>query len=243
MLAISDLTIAFRRHGAPPISVLQGLSLTVTPGAVTGLVGESGAGKSLVAASIMGTLPRNANVAGSITVDGEPSAPGAVALAPQGLDALDPLVRLGTQLTRFAGLAGRKADGADLLAAVGLPSETAEAWPHMLSGGMARRALLATALATGAPYIVADEPTAGLDDNTADRVMALLADLARRGHGLLVISHDLARLVRIADELVVLRDGIPVETAPAAAFVGDGAALAHGFTRDLWRVQPSVSAC
>ena len=243
MLEIAGLTIAFRRHGAPAMTVLDDLSLTVRPGEIVGLVGESGAGKSLVATALAGALPRNAVLGGRITVDGASRAPNRLALAPQGVDALDPLVRLGPQISRFARLAGRRVDVAGLLSEVGLPPAAARAWPHMLSGGMARRALLATALATGAPYIVADEPTVGLDPDMADRIMALLSGLRARGHGLLVVSHDLPRLAQIADNVVVLRDGTPLETTPATAFAGDGMALAHGFTRRLWRVQPGVAAC
>ena len=243
MLAVEGLTVRFRRHGAPALTVLDGLNLSAPRRAVTGLCGTSGAGKSLIAAAIAGTLPRNAETSGRILVDGHEPAPGRIALAPQGLDALDPLARVGTQVARFAQLAGREADATGLLRRLGLAAEVAEAWPHELSGGMARRVCLATALATGAPWLVADEPTAGLDGVAADRVMGLLRDLAGDGYGVLVISHDLPRLAAVARDITVLQDGKVVETAPASAFRGTGEGLSHPFARRLWQAQEAVAAC
>jgi peptide/nickel transport system ATP-binding protein len=243
MLVIEGLSVRFRRHGAPPLTVLDGLDLTAPRGAVTGLCGASGAGKSLIAAAIAGTLPRNAETAGRIVVDGQAPAPGRIALAPQGLDALDPLARVGTQIARFARLAGRDVDATGLLARLGLAAEVARAWPHELSGGMARRVCLASALATGAGWLVADEPTSGLDGEAADRVMGLLGSLADEGYGLLVISHDLPRLAAVAAGITVLREGRAVETAPASAFRGGGAALSHPFARRLWQAQDVPSPC
>ena len=243
MLAVEGLTVRFRRHGAPPLTVLDGLTLTAPRGRVTGLCGASGAGKSLIAAAMAGTLPRNAEVTGRISVDGAPPAPGRIALAPQGLDALDPLARVGTQIARFARLAGRRVDAVSLLARLGLAADVAQAWPHALSGGMARRVCLATALATGAPWLVADEPTAGLDGAAADRVTRLLGALADEGYGLLVISHDLPRLAAIAGEITVLQGGRAVETAPASAFRGAGDALSQDVVRRLWRAQEARAPC
>jgi peptide/nickel transport system ATP-binding protein len=243
MLAVEDLTVRFRRHGAPPLSVLERLDLIAARGSVTGLCGASGAGKSLIAAAIAGTLPRNAQVEGRITVEGAAPSPGRIALAPQGLDALDPLARVGAQVARFARLAGRTADAGALLARVGLAPAIVHAWPHALSGGMARRACLATALATGARWVIADEPTAGLDGMVADRIMALFGDLALDGYGVLVISHDLPRLAAVAGEITVLRQGRAVETAPASAFRGDGEGLVHPFAQRLWRAQGAQAPC
>lgn len=243
MLEVEGLTVRFRRHGAPPLTVLRGLDLVAPRGTVTGVCGASGAGKSLIAAAICGTLPRNAEATGRIEVDGAPPSPGRIALAPQGLDALDPLARVGAQIARFARLAGRGVDAAALLARLGLSPGIAEAWPHELSGGMARRACLATAIATGAGWLIADEPTSGLDDENADRIMALLGSLAADGYGVLVISHDLPRLAAVAATITVLEEGRTVETAPASAFRGAGDALGSPFARRLWQAQDVQSAC
>ncbi len=241
-LSVRGLTVRFRRHDGPPLTALEGVSLDAPAGALTGLAGGSGAGKSLVAEALMGAPPRNAEVAGTVTLDGAPPPRGALALAPQGVEALDPLAPLDAQLARFARLARRRPDPAALRARVRLPEAAGRAWPHQLSGGMARRALLATALATGPRVLIADEPTVGLDPAAADAILDLLAGLARKGLVVLAISHDLPRLAAHAASITVLRDGRPVETAPADAFSGDGAALADPWTRALWRAQPSVAA-
>ena len=236
MLQIRALSVGFRRHDGGRETALAGLDLSLARGEVVGLVGGSGAGKSLVAEALMGLLPRNAEVSGQITLNGSPLAPGQVALAPQALDALDPLSRLGAQITRFARLAGQpRPDVSACLSRLGLPRAAAQAFPHELSGGMAKRALIATALATGAPFLIADEPTLGLDPETAERILALLAGLAAEGHGVCVISHDLPRLVAMAGRVILLQEGRMVETAVADDFTADR--LRHPFSRALWAAQ------
>ena len=243
MLEVDNLSVRFRRHAAPPLTILSDLSLTVPSGSVQGLVGVSGAGKSLIASAISGTLPRNAEVSGRIVVDGEAPAPGVVAVQPQGIDALDPLARIGVQIARFARLAGHPVDAPALLHRLGLPPEVIRAWPHELSGGMAKRVCLATALASGAGWLIADEPTAGLDGEAADQITALLGALGGAGYGILVISHDLPRLVSVATTVTVLQDGRCVETADACAFRGCGSRLAHPISRALWRAQGARVPC
>ncbi|RVV97203.1 ABC transporter ATP-binding protein [Mesobaculum littorinae] len=243
-LRARDVGLSFAHPGThpdhAPTRALEGISFDVAPGEVLGIAGSSGAGKSLIAAALAGILPPAALLDGGITLNGTPPSPRDIALAPQRLDALDPLATLGRQIRR---LGGRRTDPAALLARVGLTARVARAYPHSLSGGMARRALLATALAGGAAWVVVDEPTVGLDPEAADRVMALLRALAEEGRGLVVISHDLPRLARIATRVLVLQDGRAVETAPAAAFAGDGTGLATAFARRLWQAQIEDPAC
>jgi peptide/nickel transport system ATP-binding protein len=241
MLWVEDLGVRFRRHDGGRITALEGVSLRVNRREVVGLVGGSGAGKSLVAEALCGLLPRNAEVTGRLTVDRVALRPGQIALAPQGVDALDPLARIGEQVTRFARLGGRTVNVGDLLGGLGLSAEVARAWPHELSGGMAKRALIATALATGADWLVADEPTLGLDPETADMIMELLAGLAWQGKGVLIISHDLPRLVAQASRVTILHEGRMVETAQASAFATTG--LVHPYARDLWAAQTWAAPC
>lgn len=236
-LRIEDLTVSF-----PTGPVLEGVSLALDRGEVVGLTGTSGAGKSIVAEALVGALPPDAIRTGRITLADAPVAPRTVALAPQHLDALDPMAPVGRQILRFARLAGRPVDVPDALARVGLPPDTARLYPHELSGGMARRVLLATALATGADWIVADEPTVGLDEVAAGRVLSLFTDLAATGRGIIVISHDVCGLAKIASRIVILRRGRQVETAPADAFTGTGTAFRDAFSRALWNAQLAPDA-
>jgi peptide/nickel transport system ATP-binding protein len=241
-LVITGLGLSFRRHDGGRLTPLQGIDLRLQCGEVLGLVGGSGAGKSLVASALMQTLPRNAEPRGTILLDGAPVRQGSIALAPQGIDALDPLAPVGRQMARFGRLAGldpvTSSERADrLLAELDLTPDTRTKHPHMLSGGMAKRVLLATSLMGGAKILIADEPTLGLDPANADRIMTCLAALAGPARGVLVISHDLPRLAKIAGRIIVLRDGEMVEEAAAGAFCGEGHALAHPFSRALWQAQ------
>lgn len=242
-LSVINLTVSFSGADGQSVQALKGLSLTVERGEVAGLAGASGAGKSLVAEALMGLLPGNAITGGHVTVDGRKPRPGSLALAPQTIDALDPLARIAPQLARFGKPFGRAVDTARLLADVGLEPDVAHAFPHELSGGMAKRVLLAGALATGAGFIIADEPTGGLDPDNADRIMALIASLARKGHGLLVISHDLKRLAAISRRITVMQDGAIVETANAGCFASEGSTLSSPYTRALWRAQEIYGTC
>jgi peptide/nickel transport system ATP-binding protein len=235
------LGLRFRRHDGQTETVLDAVTLAFGPGELVGLVGGSGAGKSLVADALTGLLPRNAEMTGQITVEGRALRAGDVALAPQGIAALDPLARVGAQLDRMARLAGAPLQAPALASAVGLPVAALRAWPHELSGGMAKRALIATALATQAPYLVADEPTLGLDPALAETVLDLLAELARGGRGVLVISHDLPRLVARAQRVTILQRGRMVETAPAQAFRAGG--LRAPFSQRLWAAQGWGQGC
>ena len=235
MLVVENLSVHFRQHHGDRLSPIKDVSFTLQRGGLTGLVGGSGAGKSLIAEALIGNLPRNAELSGRMEFDGVPPRHGALALAPQSREALDPLCPVGAQVARFAQLAGRRCDVPALFETLGLSQASLEQWPHQLSGGMAKRVLLATALATGADCIIADEPTAGLDGAAADRIMALLASIAARGKAVLVISHDLVRLTRIADQMVILDEGQQVEVTKASAF-HDGQ-LGHPFTKALWQAQ------
>lgn len=237
MLRITNLSLAFYPSGSEPELALSGINLTVAKGEGVGLVGGSGAGKSLIAHAIVNTLSVAARMTGQITLDGGPVTKGRLALVPQSVDALDPLANVGHQIERFARLVGRKSDVKSALERVGLGPDVAALYPHQLSGGMAKRVLLATALAQDTDFLVADEPTLGLDPHAADSLMACLSGLIAAGKGLLVISHDLPRLVAITRRVVVLQGGHSVETAAATAFSGAGARLAHPFSRALWRAQ------
>jgi len=241
MLRVENLTVRFRQHSGARLTPLAGVSLRLARGEVVGLVGGSGAGKSLVAEALLGLLPRNAELSGRVDIDGQPPQRAALALAPQALDALDPLARLGVQVERFAQLANRRVDPTALLGSLELHGDAARAYPHQLSGGMAKRALLATALATGAEFLIADEPTLGLDPELADSLMALFTRLADEGRGVLVISHDLPRLVRISARVTILQEGRMVETAAASAF--PAGTLTHPFTRALWAAQTWSDPC
>lgn len=253
-LEFTDVSVGFHRYSGwlrrAFVPVLDNISFHVAPGEVVGLIGASGSGKSLLANAVLQNLPGNAECRGEIRLHGRllnacPAEPSrdrpSVALAPQSLDALDPLLPVGRQIERFARLSGLTAGEARqavqaVIAQYGLAPQHLKCFPHELSGGMARRALLATATAGESDFLLADEPTVGLDALAASDILGHLRGLADAGRGVLVISHDLSALTEVADRIVTLRGGRMEEETPAAAF-RRGVGLAP-YGQALWAAQP-----
>jgi peptide/nickel transport system ATP-binding protein len=254
LLSVEGLTVAFDRYagamGRARTAVLHDVWAEVAAGEVLAVLGASGAGKSLLAHAVLGMLPANARVAGRIRFDGQ-ALEGRllarcrgreIALVPQAVTWLDPMARVGDQVRRAAqcGGVGRADAGraAEALSRYGLPPADARAFPHQLSGGMARRVLTAMATVGAARLVLADEPTTGLDPETAAVALGHLRALADDGRGVLVITHDIDAVLDIADRVAVLHAGMTVETTDAAAFTGDGGDLRHPYTRALWAALP-----
>lgn len=255
MLDIENLTIRFRRYDGllrrREITCLSDVSLNVAPGELLAVVGSSGAGKSLLAHSVLGILPRNASVEGSIRFEGVTLDSASlrtlrgrrIALVPQSISHLDPLARVGSQVRWAAersGLArGRSAQAsASILQELGLRAGVTEAYPHALSGGMARRVLLAMATVGHADLVIADEPTDGLDPANVAIVLGHLRGLADRGRAVIAVTHDLSSVVPHVDRVAVMREGALLGAERAEDFSGDGARLRSSYARDLWRALP-----
>lgn len=254
LLSVDRLSVGFRRYvglfDQIALDCLTDLTLSVDRGELIAVFGASGAGKSLFAHAVLGLLPENAVVTGSIRFDGERlDAQRLVALrgrrivlVPQSLSHLDPLATVGRQLAWAARRAGRRSftrKGA--IAAFnrfGLDELFLDDYPHTLSGGMARRVMLAIASIGDADLVIADEPTNGLDPDNTRNVFHFLRGFAEAGKGVVVISHDLAAAVASADRVVVLRDGALVATEDARTFGEDGGANLTPYARALWRALP-----
>ena len=255
MLSVNHLGVAFRRYAGlvrrTRIICLHDVSLCAKPGEVLAVVGASGAGKSLLAHAILGILPRTAEVVGHMSFAGEPLTAARqaalrghhVALVPQSIAHLDPLARSEQQVRRAAirgGVASTSALATARAAAqrFGLEQEALSALPHALSGGMARRVMLAIATCASAKLIIADEPTNGLDATNSAVVFSYLRGVADQGRMVVLITHDLLAALTVADRVMVMRDGVTQGVAAAADFSGDGAQLHLGYLRDLWRALP-----
>lgn len=249
ILTVKNLSVSFTRYGRgltrTELSAIRDLSLTVEPGRVTALVGESGSGKSLLAHAIFHLLPRNAQAGGTILYDGAPLTEDRarrlrgheIALIPQGVTYLDPMMKVGPQVRRGRRDPSARTRCREALARYGLGPEMEELYPFELSGGMARRVLIASAVAGSPRLVVADEPTPGLDLRAAGRILGHFRELAAQGAGVLFITHDLELAFTVASKLVVLYQGRTVEEVPAARFQ-NGEGLAHPYTRALWRAMP-----
>ena len=248
ILQVDRLSISFtqyhrglRRRTLP---VIRELSLAVRPGEVTAVVGSSGSGKSLLAHAILGLLPYNSRTEGTILYRGKPLTQARaetlrgreIALIPQGVAYLDPLMKVGAQVRRGRGDAETRQRCRAVLSRYGLGPETEALYPFELSGGMARRVLMAAAVLEEPRLIVADEPTPGLDARAAGRILGHLGELAEEGAAVLLITHDLELALTIARRVRVLYAGETVEEAEAADFAAG--TLRHPYTRALWAALP-----
>ena len=255
-LTIVDLTVSYG-SGRDRVLAANRVSLSVAAGEVLGLVGESGSGKSTVAAAACGLLPVAAVIEdGQVIVCGHNLATlrpyelrglrgDRVALIPQeAMSALNPVLTVGDQIAEaITAHRSVRADAArtraqELLALVGLDPERSRDYPHQLSGGMRQRVVIAIALANDPDVVIADEPTSGLDVLVQADVLNLLDDLRRRlDLALLIVSHDLPVIERIADRIAVMRAGQLVEVGPREEIV---AAPQHPYTRHLLAAAPRL---
>lgn len=250
LLEVEDLAVDFLQYERGlrrrTVTALSGMDVVVPAGAVVALVGASGAGKSLLAHAVLGMLPPNAHETGRVLLDGEPVDPAArrrlagraVTMLPQSVSFLDPVATVGGQVRRSARLAGAadpRGAAAEALARHGLEPAVARQYPHELSGGMARRVLLAMATLGPARLVLADEPTPGLPADTVRDVLSGFRRLADEGRGVLLITHELAGAVEVADRVVLCREGRTVaELDPA-----DVSTTTDPYARALWQALPA----
>lgn len=249
LLEIHDLSVSFRMYDGAleqkDLQVISDLHLTVRPGEIVAVAGSSGSGKSLLASAILGILPGNATVRGHLHYKGKELTPdmqeklrgGEIALVPQSVAFLDPLMKVGKQ-----------ADGHKkpyptekrrrLFERFDLPAKTENLYPFQLSGGMARRVLVSTALIADACLVIADEPTPGMSLEQALEALQMFRELANEGKAVILITHDIDLAFEFADRVAVFYAGTTVETAPAADFKTGPDALRHPYSKALWRALP-----
>ena len=235
-LRVDDLVVTY--PGPPPVGAVAGVSLSVTPGECLGVLGESGSGKSTLARACLG-LASDASVGGRVRLGALDLLPlsedawrdvrwARISMSFQSTSALNPVLRVGQQLAEPLRVhldQDRRAahDRVDqLLEDVGLGPWAAERYPRELSGGQRRLVLLAMALACRPEVAILDEPTAGLDPATRNRVIDLLQSVREsNGTGLVVLSHDADALELLADRVAVLYRGWLAEIGPRPQVLGD----------------------
>ena len=247
LLDVRELSLSFRMYDRGleqrELQVISDLQLRVKPGEVVAIAGSSGSGKSLLASAILGILPANAALGGHMYLEGRELTPevqaklrgSEIALVPQSVAYLDPLMKVGKQADGH-----RKPRPTEkrrgLFRRFGLPEETEQLYPFQLSGGMARRVLVSTALLTDAKLIIADEPTPGMSLEQALEALRLFREMADKG--VVLITHDIDLAFEFADRVAVFYAGTTVETAPAADFKAGPEALRHPYSQALWRALP-----
>jgi peptide/nickel transport system ATP-binding protein len=260
LLAVEGLRVEFpTRHGT--LVAVDGISLTIAPGEVLGVVGESGAGKSLTGAAVIGLIDPPGRIgAGKVLLAGRridnlpPEALrrirgreiGAVFQDP--LTSLNPLYTVGRQLVETItthldlDAAAARARALSLFAEVGIPApeQRFDHYPHQFSGGMRQRVVIALALAANPKLIIADEPTTALDVSIQAQIIALLKRLCRdHGTAVMLITHDMGVIAETADRVAVMYAGRIVEVGPVADVIHRPQ---HPYTRGLMGSIPSLVA-
>jgi peptide/nickel transport system ATP-binding protein len=241
LLRVRDLTVEFpARRGT--LRALDRISFDIGPGEIVGVVGESGAGKSLTGAAIIGLLPPPGRIAGGsvqLGTDRLDTMPADRLRRVRGrrigmifqdpLTTLNPLYTVGRQLTEtlrtHLGLSDTEAGKRAIawLAEVGIPApaQRIDAYPHEFSGGMRQRVVIALALCAEPELVIADEPTTALDVSIQAQIITLLKRLSRdRGTAVMLITHDMGVIAETADRLAVMYAGRIVEVGPVADIIG-----------------------
>jgi peptide/nickel transport system ATP-binding protein len=248
LVEVEDLRVRFGPYGPP---VVEGMSFSLGRGECLAFVGESGSGKSVTSRALVGLAGYRSRVeARRLDFDGQDlrgfkegdwrRIRGArIGFVMQdALGSFDPLRRIGSEIAESLrpnetlGRAARAAHAVELLKSVGVPEPELRAlqYPGQLSGGLRQRALIASAIACRPELLIADEPTSSLDAPVQAQILALLESLQNENTGMLVISHDLAVVSRLADRIAVVWQGRIVEQGPTEAILQDPH---HPYTKSL----------
>jgi peptide/nickel transport system ATP-binding protein len=259
LLEVRHLNVKLQTHRGPGYAV-RDVSFSLERGETLGLVGESGCGKSMTAMALIGLLPENATVTGSIRFDGEEltsKSEGEMCrirgnrigmIFQEPMSALNPVHSVGRQIAEplrlhrglSAALARKEAIG--LLDRVGIAdaARRVDAYPHQFSGGQRQRVTIAMALACGPDLLIADEPTTALDATVQGQILELISGLvAERGMALMLISHDLGVIAQNVARTLVMYGGSVVESGPTESVF---AHRAHPYTLGLFAARPVLRA-
>ena len=251
ILSVKDLGISFSQYTKGlrrrDLQVITNLDVDLYEGEILAVVGSSGSGKSLLAHAILGILPDNATTEGDIIYKGkklnskekEKLRGNEIAFIPQSVNFLDPLMKVSKQV-KISIKNKEKANKLqrNIFNKYKLDNKVDEFYPFELSGGMARKVLLSTALVSDCKVIIADEPTPGLDEEARNEALKDFRNIADSGCAILMITHDIEAALKIADKIAVFYAGTTLEVANVSDFKGDGKNLRHPYSKALFNALP-----
>lgn len=251
ILSVKDLGISFSQYTKGlrrrELEVITNLDIDLYEGEILAVVGSSGSGKSLLAHAILGILPDNATTEGNIIYKGkslslkdkEKLRGREIVFIPQSVNFLDPLMKLSKQV-KISIENKEKANKRQryIFNKYGLDKKVDNFYPFELSGGMARKVLLSTALVSDCKVIIADEPTPGLDEKSLNEALKDFRNIADSGCAILMITHDIEAALKIADKIAVFYAGTTLEIANVNDFKGDGKNLRHPYSKALFNALP-----
>lgn len=256
LLEIEKLSISFSQYfkglEQRELKVLSDLTMDVNDHEILAVLGSSGSGKSLLAHAILGILPMNAKVSGSIRYNGEELTDDLkekfrgkeISFIPQSVNYLNPLMKVKEQAIGYIEDEDEKKvileKQRKIFEQYGLSEEVDEMYPFQLSGGMARKVLISTALLNDPEVIIADEPTPGLDEAAVKETINNLIELKERGVGMILITHDINTAIETSDRIAILYLGYVIEVTDTKNFYGEGEHLLHPYTRALFRALPET---
>lgn len=252
ILSVRDLEISFSQYTKGlkrvDLKVINNLDIDLYKGEILAVVGSSGSGKSLLAHSILGILPDNATTKGRIIYKNkeldekrkEKLRGREIVFIPQSVNYLDPLMEVGKQV-KISISDKKNASGIvrKIFKKYNLDEKVEKYYPFQLSGGMARKVLLSSALVSDCEVIIADEPTPGLDEESLNEALKDFRDLADEGCALLIITHDITSALKIADKVAIFYAGTTLEIANVQDFNNNGENLRHPYTKALYNALPN----
>lgn len=254
ILKVKDLGISFSQYTnglvRRDLNVIRNLDIELYEGEILAVVGSSGSGKSLLAHAILGILPDNACTQGDMIYKGEildekrkeKLRGDEIVLIPQSVNYLDPLKKVGKQIKISIKDKDKKTQDEivdNLFKKYNLDKKVKNYYPFQLSGGMARKVLLSTALASDSKVIIADEPTPGLDEESLNEVLKDFRDIADSGRAILMITHDIMAALKIADKVAIFYAGSTLEIANTSDFKQKEVELRHPYTKALYKALPN----
>ena len=247
ILEVKNLNIGFNMYdkllNQKLYQMVFDLNVTIKKGEILAIAGSSGSGKSLMAHAILGILPKNAVVSAEIKFKNEivdedrlsQLRGKEITFVPQSIAYLDPLMTIEDQLMRKD---INKQDFFKVMDTLGFTKADLGKYPFQLSGGMARRVLIANTILSKADLIIADEPTTGLSLDLAIEVLNHFRNMANDGKGILLITHDIDLVCNVADKMAIFYGGHILETLNTKDFLKGEKYIRHPLTKAFWRALP-----